>query len=110
MSLETIMSLPTLFVPGLGCSARLYANQIPQLWRHGPVTVADTTRDDTMAAMARRILADAPPRFALAGLSMGGYIALEIMRPGALRSSRSSTPRRSRSVPSRRRCEESASP
>jgi pimeloyl-ACP methyl ester carboxylesterase len=33
-----------------------------------------------MAAIARRILAAAPPRFALAGLSMGGYIALEIMR------------------------------
>ena len=33
-----------------------------------------------MAAIARRILAAAPPRFALAGLSMGGYIAFEIMR------------------------------
>jgi pimeloyl-ACP methyl ester carboxylesterase len=74
------MSLATLLVPGLGCSARLYADQVPCLWRHGPVTVADTTRDDTMGAMARRILADSPPRFALAGLSMGGYIAFEIMR------------------------------
>jgi pimeloyl-ACP methyl ester carboxylesterase len=33
-----------------------------------------------MAAIARRILAAAPPLFALAGLSMGGYIAFEIMR------------------------------
>ncbi len=30
--------------------------------------------------MARRALAEAPPRFALAGLSMGGYVAFEIMR------------------------------
>jgi pimeloyl-ACP methyl ester carboxylesterase len=42
--------------------------------------VADLTRDDSMAAMAARALAEAPPRFALAGLSMGGYVALEIMR------------------------------
>jgi len=73
-------SLPILLVPGLTCSARLYAAQIPALWRFGPVAVAAHTHDDTMEAIARRILADAPPRFALAGLSMGGYIALEIMR------------------------------
>jgi pimeloyl-ACP methyl ester carboxylesterase len=72
--------LPTVLIPGLTCSARLYAEQIPALWRFGPVTVADHTRDDSMAAIARRILAAAPPRFALAGLSMGGYIAFEIMR------------------------------
>jgi pimeloyl-ACP methyl ester carboxylesterase len=44
------------------------------------VTVADHRRDDSVAAAAHRILAEAPPRFALAGLSMGGYIAFEIMR------------------------------
>ena len=72
--------LPTVLVPGLNCSARLYAEQIPALWRFGPVLIADHTRDDSIAAIARRIVAAAPPRFALAGLSMGGYIALEIMR------------------------------
>ncbi len=72
--------LPVILVPGLNCSARLYAEQIPALWRFGPVTVADHTRDDSIAAIARRILAAAPTRFALAGLSMGGYIAFEIMR------------------------------
>jgi pimeloyl-ACP methyl ester carboxylesterase len=72
--------LPVVLIPGLTCSARLYAEQIPQLWRFGPVTIADHTRDDSMAGIARRILAAAPPRFALAGLSMGGYIAFEIMR------------------------------
>jgi pimeloyl-ACP methyl ester carboxylesterase len=71
---------PTLLVPGLLCSARLFAEQLPDLWRRGPVMIADHTRDDTMEAIARRILADAPPRFALAGLSMGGYIAFEILR------------------------------
>jgi pimeloyl-ACP methyl ester carboxylesterase len=72
--------LPIVLIPGLTCSARLYADQIPALWRFGPVTVADHTRDDSMTAIARRILAAAPPRFALAGLSMGGYSAFEIMR------------------------------
>src|ERR1043165_4560188 len=77
--------LPILLIPGLTCSARLYGDQIPALWRFGPVTVAAHTRDDSMAAIARRILADAPPRFALAGLSMGGYIVLEIVRQAANR-------------------------
>src|SRR3954466_14134676 len=78
-------SLPVVLVPGLDCSARLYAPQIPVLWRFGPVTVVGHTRDDSMPAIAQRILADAPPRFALAGLSMGGYIALEIVRQAAKR-------------------------
>ncbi|HXX03108.1 MAG TPA: alpha/beta fold hydrolase [Xanthobacteraceae bacterium] len=73
-------NLPVILVPGLNCSARLYAEQIPALWRFGPVAIADHTRDDSMPAIARRILAAAPPRFALAGLSMGGYIALEMTR------------------------------
>ncbi len=73
-------SLPIVLVPGLNCSARLYAEQIPALWRFGPVSVADQRRDESIAGIARRILAAAPPRFALAGLSMGGYIAFEIMR------------------------------
>jgi pimeloyl-ACP methyl ester carboxylesterase len=75
-------------VPGLNCSPRLYAAQMPALWRFGPVTVADHTRDDTMTAIAARILAEAPPRFALAGLSMGGYVALEIVRQTASRVTR----------------------
>jgi pimeloyl-ACP methyl ester carboxylesterase len=73
-------SVPIVLVPGLACSARLYAPQLPALWRLGPVTVADHTRDDSLAAIARRILELSPPRFALAGLSMGGYICMEIMR------------------------------
>jgi pimeloyl-ACP methyl ester carboxylesterase len=71
---------PIVLIPGLLCSPRLYADQVPHLWRLGPVTIANHTRDDSMSALARRILASAPPRFALIGLSMGGYISFEIMR------------------------------
>jgi pimeloyl-ACP methyl ester carboxylesterase len=77
--------LPIILIPGLTCTARLYAEQIPALWQFGPVTIADHRRDDSMAAIARRILAAAPERFALAGLSMGGYIAFEIMRQAPAR-------------------------
>lgn len=71
---------PIVLVPGLASSARIYAPVIPALWRFGPVMVANHIRDDSMADIAARVLREAPPRFALAGHSMGGYIALEIMR------------------------------
>jgi len=72
--------LPTVLIPGLLCTPRLYAEQLPALWRFGSVTVADHTRDDSMPGIARRILAQAPPKFALIGLSMGGYVAFEVQR------------------------------
>jgi pimeloyl-ACP methyl ester carboxylesterase len=71
---------PVLLVPGLGGSPRIYAPVLPRIWRCGPVTIANHVRDDSIGGIARRILAEAPPRFALAGHSMGGYVALEIMR------------------------------
>ncbi len=75
-----IESPPILLVPGLLATPQLYAPQLPMLWRFGPVMVADTTRGTSIAELAHRILAAAPPRFALIGLSMGGYIAFEIVR------------------------------
>jgi pimeloyl-ACP methyl ester carboxylesterase len=71
---------PVVLVPGLACSPRIFAAQLPALWQQGPVFVANHLRDNTMTAIARRILAEAPPRFALAGHSMGGYVCLEIYR------------------------------
>lgn len=72
--------LPLVLVPGLLCSARLYGPQVAALWPFGPVQVADHRWDDEVGAVARRILAEAPPCFALAGLSYGGYIAFEMVR------------------------------
>ncbi len=72
--------LPTVLIPGLYATPRLFAAQLPALWRHGPVMVADHTRGATFAEVAASVLAAAPPRFALAGLSMGGALAYEIVR------------------------------
>lgn len=75
------MAKPNLvLVPGLLCTADLYADQVQGLQHAANVTVADHTRHASMEGIARDILARAPDRFALAGLSMGGYIAFEILR------------------------------
>lgn len=71
---------PLVLVPGLNCTASLYEPQWPHLAPGRSILVADHARDETMAAIAQRLLARAPPRFALCGLSMGGYVAFEIMR------------------------------
>lgn len=78
--MSDMKSLPIVLIPGLACTARLYTEQMPALWTFGPVTVADHRRAEHVDAIARQILESAPRQFALAGLSMGGYIALAIMR------------------------------
>lgn len=75
------MTRPVVFLPGLLCDAQLWQPQVEGLAARIEPWVADLTRDDTMAGMARRVLAEAPfEKFALAGLSMGGYVAQEMMR------------------------------
>jgi pimeloyl-ACP methyl ester carboxylesterase len=69
-----------LLLPGLLCDAVLWHHQRKYLDELAEITVADFTNDDSMADMAEAALARAPDQFALAGLSMGGYVALEIMR------------------------------
>ncbi|MDX2028354.1 MAG: alpha/beta fold hydrolase [Alphaproteobacteria bacterium] len=72
--------VPLLFLPGLLCDAALWQNQINALKNMADCHVADLTQHDRMAALAQAVLAKAPPRFALAALSMGGYVAFEILR------------------------------
>lgn len=75
-------------VPGLLCTRELYAPQTAALADAVSMHHADHTSHDSMAAIAGAILAAAPPRFALCGLSMGGYIAFEIMRQAPARVTR----------------------
>jgi pimeloyl-ACP methyl ester carboxylesterase len=72
--------IPLILLPGLLCDAALWRAQVEGLGAVAEPLVIDLTKDDTLGAMARRALAAAPPSFALAGLSMGGYVAQEIMR------------------------------
>ncbi|MCW3475164.1 alpha/beta fold hydrolase [Rhodovastum sp. RN2-1] len=69
-----------LFLPGLLCDTRLWRDQIAALSDIAHATVADLTRDDSVDDMARHALQGMPDRFALCGLSMGGYVALALMR------------------------------
>jgi pimeloyl-ACP methyl ester carboxylesterase len=85
---QTTTPEPLVLIPGLNCTAALYAPQWCALAPGRPVLVADTRRDDSLEAMAERLLAAAPPRFALVGLSMGGYLAFEVMRRAPERVSR----------------------
>ena len=98
--------VPLVLVPGLLCDAALWAPQIAALHEIAQCWVADVTRDDTMEAMAQRVLEDVPfERFALAGLSMGGMTSLAIVRAAPHRvqklalldtNARPDTPERSR--------------
>lgn len=73
--------VPLLLLPGMMCTGRLFGPQLAELQAHRPVRVADLTQGDSMEMLARLVLAAAPwPRFALAGLSMGGILAMEIIR------------------------------
>ncbi len=72
--------LPLLFLPGLLCDAALWQAQVQALAPRHDCILADLTQDDSLAGMAARALAAAPPRFGLVGLSMGGYVAFEILR------------------------------
>jgi pimeloyl-ACP methyl ester carboxylesterase len=67
-------------VPGLLCDVAMWEHQRRYLSEAAETEIADLRRSDTMIGMAEAVLAMAPEKFALAGLSMGGYVALEIMR------------------------------
>jgi pimeloyl-ACP methyl ester carboxylesterase len=104
------MNTPTkqglVFVPGLLCDELMWRPQLTALAAVADCWVADHTRSETMAEVAADVLRDSPfEKFALAGLSMGGYVALEMVRQAEHRvqklalldtSARADTPEQSR--------------
>ena len=72
--------LPLLFLPGLLNSPEIWSHQVENLAELTTCFVGDLTVADTISGLAQAVLAHAPDRFALVGLSMGGYVAFEIMR------------------------------
>lgn len=69
-----------ILLPGLLNDAELWRHQTATLTDIAEISVPDLTQDDQLGPMAMRVLSEAPETFALAGLSMGGYLAQEIMR------------------------------
>ena len=97
--------LPIIWVPGHLCGAWLYAPQLAVFGGERQMIVADTNSDDNLGDMAERLLAAAPERFVLAGLSMGGIVAMEVLARApervagcGIRRPRVIPPRRSRVV------------
>ena len=74
------MTTPLILLPGMMCDARMFGPQINAFSEERPVQVGDLTGSDTMTGLAEAVLERAPDRFALAGLSMGGIVAMEILR------------------------------
>ncbi len=66
------MDTTLILLPGQLCDAALWQPQIQGLGNQFDITVADLTRDDSVEAMAARVLSAAPPSFALGALSLGG--------------------------------------
>ncbi|NIK55998.1 alpha/beta fold hydrolase [Kribbella shirazensis] len=70
-----------MFVPGLLCDEAVWSSTLHALAHPAPTSISDVhTEPLSVAAMAEALLSGSPDRFALAGLSLGGYIALEVMR------------------------------
>lgn len=82
------MKEPLVLIPGMMCDARVFGPQIDDLSRDHVVVVAPPVEGDTIREMAANMLDHLPPRFALAGLSMGGIVAMEIVRRAPERVSR----------------------
>ncbi|MEZ5776998.1 MAG: alpha/beta hydrolase [Paracoccaceae bacterium] len=70
---------PLVLLPGMMCDGRLFGPQTAALGLNRAIHLAPISEHDTIAGLAAEVLANAPPRFALAGLSMGGIVAMEIM-------------------------------
>src|SRR5215510_3293062 len=68
-----------LLLPGLLCDERLWAAQAKALARSARFHTPDLAPFDSIARMADAVLGQAPGRFALAGFSMGGWVALEVV-------------------------------
>ena len=75
--------IPLLLLPGMMCDARLFSPQIESLSAHSTIQVATINAHDTIGALAAEILDQAPSRFALAGVSMGGIVAMEVFAQAA---------------------------
>ncbi|WP_050602037.1 alpha/beta fold hydrolase [Ruegeria sp. 6PALISEP08] len=79
---------PLVFLPGFMCDARLFRPQVELLSRTRAVTVAPVSGGERIEEIASGLVDQLPHRFALAGLNLGGVVALELIRRAPERVSR----------------------
>lgn len=82
------MNEPIVFLPGMMCDARLFGPQIAELSADRAVMCAPISQGERVEEIASELLNVLPSKFALAGLSMGGIVAMEILRRAPERVSR----------------------
>ena len=82
------MPEPLVFVPGLMCDARLFLPQMVALGERWACQVILPVQGETVEEMSQYVLDQAPARFALIGLGLGGAVALDVLRRAAERVTR----------------------
>ena len=82
------MNEPLVLLPGMMCDGRLYEPQLSRFTAERPVMLVPLVGESTIAGLASSILKIAPPTFALGGLSMGGIVAMEMVRQAPQRVTR----------------------
>ena len=80
MSSEVNTNKSVVFIPGALCSEKIFSDQVVGINPPFKTLLINTEQSETITEMAETILAQAPLRFALVGISMGGYVALEVLR------------------------------
>jgi pimeloyl-ACP methyl ester carboxylesterase len=80
MSLKVNSKKSVVFIPGALCSEEIFDDQVAGISPAFKALFIETGQSETIVEMAEALLANAPLRFALVGISMGGYVALEVLR------------------------------
>ena len=78
------MKYPLVFIPGMMCDSRLFQPQISEFSKQYLVCIAPLSYSDSIEKISFEILRQLPPKFTLIGLSMGGILAMEIIKKGNL--------------------------
>ena len=74
------MKYPLVFIPGMMCDSRLFQPQISEFSKQYLVCIAPVSYSDSIEKISLQILRQLPPKFTLIGLSMGGILAMEIIK------------------------------
>lgn len=74
------MAEPLVFLPGMMCDVRVFLPQITKLSRNFPIHVASLSEGNTIEELSKNVLENTPPRFSLVGSSLGGMVAMDMLR------------------------------